>query len=124
MEGSSRPRFSAPVIASPVGQSNLHHSEKIASLGEFTMSLSKRPPRNDVNEHRFRIQSVFISFWELAMPACLNCNRTEQEYPLIKLTYQAKEVFICPQCLPILIHKPYQLAEKIPDFKPSSSQQS
>ncbi|MEW6403114.1 MAG: hypothetical protein AB1649_15045 [Chloroflexota bacterium] len=56
------------------------------------------------------------------MPACLNCNRTEEEYPLIKLSYQGKDLFICPQCLPILIHKPYQLAGKIPDFTPPATQ--
>lgn len=56
------------------------------------------------------------------MPTCLNCNRTEQEYPLIKLTYQGKELHICPQCLPVLIHKPFNLVGKIPDFTPPSSQ--
>lgn len=55
------------------------------------------------------------------MPACLNCNKTEQEYPLLKLTYQGKELYICPQCLPILIHKPYELAGKIPGFAPTSN---
>jgi hypothetical protein len=56
------------------------------------------------------------------MASCLNCNCTEREYPLLKLTFDGKELFICPQCLPILIHKPYNLAEKIPDFAPPSSQ--
>lgn len=55
------------------------------------------------------------------MSSCLNCNRTEQEYPLVRLTYQGKDLFICPQCLPVLIHKPYQLAEKIPDFTPPTN---
>jgi hypothetical protein len=39
--------------------------------------------------------------------------------PLITLKFQDKELYICPQCLPTLIHKPYQLAEKLPDFIPS-----
>lgn len=55
--------------------------------------------------------------------ACLNCNRTEQEYPLVKLTYQGKELFICPQCLPVLIHKPENLVGKIPDFAPPANSQ-
>ena len=54
--------------------------------------------------------------------ACLNCNRTEGEYPLLKLTYDGKELFICPQYLPILIHKPQNLVGKIPNFTPPSSQ--
>ena len=50
---------------------------------------------------------------------CLNCGSSEIERPLITLKFQGKEHYICPQCLPILIHKPYQLAEKLPDFTPS-----
>jgi hypothetical protein len=62
-------------------------------------------------------------FTEKPMPACLNCGKPEQEYPLLKLTYQGRELHICPQCLPILIHKPYQLEDKIPDFTPPSTSQ-
>lgn len=57
------------------------------------------------------------------MPVCLNCSKTEQEYPLLKLSYQGRELYICPQCLPILIHKPYQLKDKIPDFTPPPNPQ-
>ena len=49
---------------------------------------------------------------------CLNCGVSELERPLLNLKYQQKELHICPQCLPILIHKPYQLADKLPDFVP------
>jgi len=52
---------------------------------------------------------------------CLNCNISEQERPLITLKFQGTELYICPQCLPILIHKPYQLAEKLPNFTPSEN---
>lgn len=45
---------------------------------------------------------------------CLNCGSSEMERPLITLKFQEKELYICPQCLPTLIHKPYQLADKIP----------
>ena len=30
-----------------------------------------------------------------------------------------KEFYICPQCLPTLIHKPDQLADKLPGFQPT-----
>jgi hypothetical protein len=36
------------------------------------------------------------------------------ERPLLVLRFQNKEVNICPQCMPILIHKPEELVEKIP----------
>jgi hypothetical protein len=57
------------------------------------------------------------------MSTCLNCNRAEQEYPLIKLTYQGKKLYICPQCLPVLIHKPQNLTDKIPNFTPPANSQ-
>jgi hypothetical protein len=51
---------------------------------------------------------------------CLSCNRSENEIPLITLTYSSRPAFICSFCLPLLIHHPEQLigklkgAEKIP----------
>ena len=45
---------------------------------------------------------------------CLNCGSSEMDRPLITLRFQEKELYICPQCLPTLIHKPYQLADKLP----------
>ncbi|MCX6037625.1 MAG: hypothetical protein NTW99_06995 [Chloroflexi bacterium] len=51
------------------------------------------------------------------MNACLNCKKTEQEIPLLQMRYQQADVFICPQCLPVLIHKPANLAEKLPGLE-------
>ena len=48
------------------------------------------------------------------MNACLNCNATEHEKPLLVLKYRSNEMLICPQCLPVLIHKPANLAGKLP----------
>jgi hypothetical protein len=44
---------------------------------------------------------------------CLNCDRTENEIPLMTLAYREETLFICPQCLPVLIHKPQDLAGKL-----------
>jgi hypothetical protein len=52
---------------------------------------------------------------------CLNCGTSEQDRPLITLKFQDEELYICPQCLPTLIHKPHQLADKLPSFKPSET---
>ena len=52
----------------------------------------------------------------MPIATCLNCGASEQDRPLIALKFQAKDLFICLQCLPTLIHKPYQLADKLPDF--------
>ena len=51
------------------------------------------------------------------MPHCLNCNRTENQVPLILLTFKGEAKHICPQCLPVLIHKPQKLAEKLPGIE-------
>ena len=49
---------------------------------------------------------------------CLNCGTSDQERPLLTLKFQGQELYICPQCLPTLIHKPYQLADKLSNFTP------
>lgn len=49
--------------------------------------------------------------------ACVYCGRTEAEVPLIAIQYRRETHWICPQHLPILIHKPAQLAEKLPGME-------
>lgn len=44
---------------------------------------------------------------------CFNCEKNEESVPLLKLKFAGKEVWICPQCLPVLIHKPEELSEKL-----------
>lgn len=51
------------------------------------------------------------------MHTCLNCNRTEEQIPLLNLNFKGGEQHICPQCLPLLIHKPQVLAEKLPGME-------
>jgi hypothetical protein len=41
---------------------------------------------------------------------CMNCQRTSEQVPLLGLKYSGREHWICPQCLPILIHKPERVA--------------
>jgi hypothetical protein len=48
---------------------------------------------------------------------CLNCNRTDEQTPLITLTFKGEAKYICAQCLPILIHKTHLLAEKLPGME-------
>jgi hypothetical protein len=45
---------------------------------------------------------------------CLNCNRTESQIPLVTLTFNGDAKYICPQCLPVLIHKTQNLLDKLP----------
>lgn len=48
---------------------------------------------------------------------CLNCDRTDEQIPLLHLTFKNEVKYICPQCLPTLIHKTYTLAEKLPGLE-------
>jgi hypothetical protein len=50
-------------------------------------------------------------------PCCLYCEQTSDEMPLIRLTFQGKDLWICPQHLPLLIHEPAKLAGKLPGLK-------
>lgn len=43
----------------------------------------------------------------------LSCDRSEKETPLIALRDAGSPAWICPQCLPVLIHHPDQLAGKL-----------
>jgi hypothetical protein len=47
---------------------------------------------------------------------CFNCGKDEKEIPLIQLTYSGSTTWICPQCLPVLIHHIDQLTEKLKDI--------
>ena len=45
---------------------------------------------------------------------CLFCNRSSDQVPLLTIDYLEKQMCICPQHLPILIHDPGQLVGKLP----------
>jgi hypothetical protein len=50
-------------------------------------------------------------------PYCLYCDRSSDQIPLIQIQYQGQDYWICPQHLPVLIHKPSQLAGKLPGIE-------
>ena len=47
-------------------------------------------------------------------PTCLACNRDSDATPLLPVEYRGARLWICPQHLPILIHDPTQLADRLP----------
>jgi len=57
---------------------------------------------------------------EKSLKNCLSCNMSENEIPLVTLTYSSKPAYICSHCLPLLIHHPEEFigrlkgAENIP----------
>ena len=40
---------------------------------------------------------------------CIVCKQNENEVPLILMKYKGKELRICPQHVPVLIHDPQKL---------------
>ncbi|MCK5815182.1 MAG: hypothetical protein KAH07_04480 [Flavobacteriaceae bacterium] len=40
---------------------------------------------------------------------CLVCKKSSKETPVTKFYYQKSEFYICPQHIPVLIHKPQEL---------------
>jgi hypothetical protein len=44
---------------------------------------------------------------------CVNCERSEAEAPLLAWRYQGRALWICSDCLPVLIHKREQLLGKV-----------
>lgn len=44
---------------------------------------------------------------------CVNCGNDENAAPLINIHYRSNLAWICSKCLPVLIHKPAQLAGRL-----------
>jgi Zn-finger protein len=36
---------------------------------------------------------------------CFNCERSDADVPLIRWRYQGGGIWVCSQCMPLLIHK-------------------
>jgi hypothetical protein len=45
---------------------------------------------------------------------CLACERSDEEVPLVRLVYRGEEIWICPGHMPVLIHDPARLADRLP----------
>ncbi len=44
---------------------------------------------------------------------CFQCSRSSNDVPLIQLTFQGRYRWVCPQCMPALIHKPETVLEAL-----------
>jgi len=56
-------------------------------------------------------------------PGCLVCKVDDQSVPLINIRFKNENYWICPQHLPILIHKPEQLVDVLPGIEAKPSPQ-
>lgn len=44
---------------------------------------------------------------------CFNCQRSENEIPVLAWRYKGKIEWVCSECMPLLIHKWQQIAPKM-----------
>ncbi|HMP75011.1 MAG TPA: hypothetical protein PKE12_01825 [Kiritimatiellia bacterium] len=45
---------------------------------------------------------------------CLNCGNSEENFPLVSLRFRGKPLWVCTQCMPVVIHQPGRIAGKLP----------
>lgn len=45
---------------------------------------------------------------------CVYCGKTSEDVPLIQFEFKGNRYSICPGHLPVLIHDPHKLGEKLP----------
>ncbi len=50
-------------------------------------------------------------------PVCIACGEDSHQVPLITFDFRGNQYHICPQHLPLLIHKPAQLADRLPGLE-------
>ena len=48
---------------------------------------------------------------------CFSCGADEKNIPLVSITFDNKKAWICPACLPTLIHKRENLQDKLEQLK-------
>ena len=48
---------------------------------------------------------------------CFNCQRSETDIPVIAWRYQAQELWVCSECMPLLIHKWPQVVGRLDGSK-------
>ena len=50
-------------------------------------------------------------------PACIHCEKDGDSAILVALYYKGHDLWICSEHVPILIHKPHELASKLPSME-------
>jgi len=44
---------------------------------------------------------------------CIVCEKNQNEVPIVQMIFKGKQLGICPQHLPVIIHDPQKLVGKI-----------
>ncbi len=54
---------------------------------------------------------------ETSEKKCLNCGSTQNEVPMMLWHYKEREMWLCANCLPLMIHKREQLDLEVRERK-------
>ncbi len=54
---------------------------------------------------------------------CFNCQRSEDEIPVISWKYQGQALWVCSECMPSIIHKWPQVVARMEQQKEELSHQ-
>ena len=88
------------------------------SLRLITAERKGRKERNGDSDlfdiYQERNLRITMTKNHLLSPHCVQCERTSAEVPLLRLEFKNDVSYICPQHLPVLIHKPHHLVGKLP----------
>jgi hypothetical protein len=100
-------------------QQFFNHTGKVLIFSRQLEVVPFRPTCNGRRSRKWKVDNNGIEGRkEMRMSPkekqCLQCDRTEHAVPLFALQYRGGTVWICPQCLPMLIHSPHKLAGKLP----------
>ncbi len=49
-------------------------------------------------------------------PTCIHCGKDQSLAPLVVFFYKGRQEHICTEHFPILIHRPAELDDKLPDM--------
>jgi predicted Zn-ribbon and HTH transcriptional regulator len=44
---------------------------------------------------------------------CFNCGKTDEQIPVLEMQYKKNQLWVCPQCIPNLIHNPDVVQDKL-----------
>ena len=44
---------------------------------------------------------------------CISCGKSEAETPILYLRFKGEEAAICSSCIPVLVHRPETLADRL-----------
>jgi hypothetical protein len=52
---------------------------------------------------------------------CFNCGKTDEQIPVLEMRYKQNQLWVCPQCIPNLIHNPDVVQAKLKESEANAN---